>query len=98
MSCFDDKRFILEPGLEILPHGNFWLKQKQPNDDRALSIPDDDDDDDEQTSLNNFDESEEGKILSDKNEKPSDKSSGAEESDDLGSISSILDSFGECHL
>ena len=92
LSCFDDKRFILEPGLETLSHGHFWLKQKPPNNDRALSIPDDDD---EQTSLNNFDESEEDENLSDTNEKPSDKSSGAEQSEALGIISSTLDSFGE---
>ena len=91
LSCFDDKRFILEPGLETLPHGHFWLKQKPPNNDQALSIPDDDD---EQTSLNNFDESED-ENLSDTNEKPSDKSSGAEQSEALGIISSTLDSFGE---
>ena len=28
LSCFDDTRYIFEPGIDTLPHGNFWLNQE----------------------------------------------------------------------
>ena len=29
LSCFDDKRYIFEPGIDTLPHGHFWLNQER---------------------------------------------------------------------
>ena len=29
LSCFDNKRYIFEPGIHTLPHGHFWLNQER---------------------------------------------------------------------
>ena len=59
LSCFDDKRFILDNGIDTLPYGHYALGQDPPTPFTACSTDlssDTDDDDVDQTSLSTDEE------------------------------------------